>query len=341
MFLRQHLPNVYLDEFFSSIALDRFFTLYRHSSELPHTCDMIARTFWHNDVDQILTDIDHMLSCTNQVMVYFAENTTDGIFQLLEHELVKRCCVFYEMVQHCDQNLDSVVINWFDAGHNPYIEHSWGQKILQNLQHGGIKQRMFDCLLGSERPHRDWVARHIVGTDLESAAFFSYFRHDRSQCIYTDRPEDVPADWRMDAIIPISIYNDSHYSLVTETWPSRYKQLSLFTEKTAKPLMARRPFVYFAAPHQLKNLRRLGFRTFDPVVDESYDNIQDDDARWTAALQSVQRLLQQDPHSVLHDLQAVLDHNHEHFMHTDWWRPIRRRLDMLPLRVSCSARQHK
>ena len=341
MFLRQHLPNVYLDEFFSSIALDRFFTLYRHSSELPHTCDMIARTFWHNDVGQILTDIDHMLSCTNQVMVYFAENTTDGIFQLLEHELVKRCCVFYEMVQHCDQNLDSVVINWFDTGHNPYIEHSWGQKILQNLQHGGIKQRMFDCLLGSERPHRDWVARHIVGTDLESAAFFSYFRHDRSQCIYTDRPDDVPADWRMDAIIPISIYNDSHYSLVTETWPSRYKQLSLFTEKTAKPLMARRPFVYFAAPHQLKNLRRLGFRTFDPVVDESYDNIQDDDARWTAALQSVQRLLQQDPHSVLHDLQAVLDHNHEHFMHTDWWRPIRRRLDMLPLRVSCSARQHK
>jgi len=43
------------------------------------------------------------------------------------------------------------------------------------------------------------------------------------------------------------------------------------TEKTARPLATKTPFLMMAAPNYIKNLRRLGFRSFGKFWDESYD----------------------------------------------------------------------
>jgi hypothetical protein len=45
------------------------------------------------------------------------------------------------------------------------------------------------------------------------------------------------------------------------------------TEKTAKPIWAKRLFVMFGTPGFLKKLHELGFKTFDHVIDESYDSM--------------------------------------------------------------------
>ena len=47
------------------------------------------------------------------------------------------------------------------------------------------------------------------------------------------------------------------------------------TEKTAKPMLSNKPFIVLAGKHFLKNLKSLGFKTFSPVIDESYDEIDD------------------------------------------------------------------
>jgi hypothetical protein len=56
------------------------------------------------------------------------------------------------------------------------------------------------------------------------------------------------------------------------------------TEKTLRPIACGHPFVILGTPGILKYLRRYGFKTFSPVIDESYDDIQDPVERMQAII---------------------------------------------------------
>lgn len=46
------------------------------------------------------------------------------------------------------------------------------------------------------------------------------------------------------------------------------------TEKTLRAIMAEKPLLVYAAPNFLANLKKLGFKTFDTLWDESYDTLE-------------------------------------------------------------------
>jgi len=144
-------------------------------------------------------------------------------------------------------------------------------------------------------------------------------------------PECIPvgdiigtADWvdyhgvrtGLSRVIPINVFNETAFSIIAET--DHDNTLSFFSEKTAKPMIARRPFVAFTGYKFLHNLREQGFLTFCDVIDESYDSIKDDTERYTAAFEQVKRLCSMDYECVYDTLKLVLDHNHKHIMNTDW-----------------------
>ena len=52
-----------------------------------------------------------------------------------------------------------------------------------------------------------------------------------------------------------------------------------FTEKTVSALLSRRPFVIIGPAGSLRALKKKGYKTFDHVFDESYDDILDPCAR--------------------------------------------------------------
>lgn len=62
------------------------------------------------------------------------------------------------------------------------------------------------------------------------------------------------------------------------------------TEKTYKPIACRRAFMIFSTPWFLKEFRNLGYKTFHPYIDESYDDIRDDSERLHAIVNEVDRL---------------------------------------------------
>lgn len=117
-------------------------------------------------------------------------------------------------------------------------------------------------------------------------------------------------------IIPWNIYDQTAYSIVTETLTDN--GFNFYTEKTAKPIMARRLFVAFAGQYHLRNLRQLGFRTFDGIIDESYDLEADPAIRWKKALDQVDYLCAQDQSRVLAQIKDIVDHNFEVMQATDW-----------------------
>ncbi len=62
------------------------------------------------------------------------------------------------------------------------------------------------------------------------------------------------------------------------------------TEKMYKPIACNKPFIVFSTPWFLKEFRHLGYKTFHPYIDESYDNIRDDHKRLHAIVAEVDRL---------------------------------------------------
>jgi len=68
-------------------------------------------------------------------------------------------------------------------------------------------------------------------------------------------------------------------------------------------------FIVFCGYHYLYNLRKLGFKTFDGIIDESYDNIQDTDERFSAALAQMQYLIDQPQEAILEKIRPITEHN--------------------------------
>ena len=127
---------------------------------------------------------------------------------------------------------------------------------------------------------------------------------------------------RCSDLIDPSIYNRSHYSCVVETVIPRDNRMSMFSEKEAKPIVTKRPFIVVGTMHHRKAFRSLGFKTFSPVIDESYDNEPDFDKRTHMLLDSMYKLSQEDPKQVYEKLMPILEHNHDHFYNHEWNREL-------------------
>jgi siderophore synthetase component len=77
-------------------------------------------------------------------------------------------------------------------------------------------------------------------------------------------------------------------------------------------MLAQRVFVMFAPAFFLKHLKFLGFRTFDSVIDESYDEEFIDVKRFQMAFREMLSLTQRDPVEIYKQVQDILEHNRQH-----------------------------
>jgi len=135
-----------------------------------------------------------------------------------------------------------------------------------------------------------------------------------------------PADLRPD---DIKYFSNSYFSIVTET--GFYNVLTtsdlvlnygsihtniFMTEKIFKPLVTKHPFVLFCFPGALDKLRQMGYRTFSPFIDETYDTIENPDERFEALWKEITRLLQKTPKEWIQwqtNIKEIVEHNHSHF----------------------------
>lgn len=129
--------------------------------------------------------------------------------------------------------------------------------------------------------------------------------------------ESLPIEFIDDSVYPVSdvIFSklvDSHIHIVCETMLNDgFNGVSL-TEKTYKPIVAGKPFIIFGQTKILQLLRNQGFKTFHPIIDESYDNIEDNDLRMKTICQELKRINEL-PHEKLLELiencNDVIEHN--------------------------------
>jgi hypothetical protein len=107
-------------------------------------------------------------------------------------------------------------------------------------------------------------------------------------------------------------YIDTYFSLVTETvfeYPYSFR-----TEKIAKPLAIGHPFIVAANTGFYRDLRNLGFRTFDNVIDESFDTIENHQDRMNRIFEIVKDLCRQDLQSFLAECFNICKYNQQHLI---------------------------
>jgi hypothetical protein len=212
-----------------------------------------------------------------------------------------------------------------------------------------VKPLMFDALLGRKKPHRDQAWNFLNEKNLLDKGIATYINDlhinfdagDRKKWIWPDGQltDAEQAQWTVDhvnyhghrmslsQIIPVNIYNQTAYSLVCET--NFDNDFVFFTEKTIKPLIARRLFIMIGHQHTLARLRELGFRTFGGIIDESYDAVEPVTQRHQMALEQLEWLCQQDQSKILAECQDIVIHNYNLIMGKDWYHLFREPLARL------------
>ena len=180
-----------------------------------------------------------------------------------------------------------------------------------------------DILLGNPKSHRNTFFKLLKTNNMLDSNIINLFDIYKSSCLdeldgdtqkildaqnieYKMTTHDVSGNF-LSQYIPAGIYQNSLYSVVGETISNN--DCFFVTEKTAKPMMAGRPFIMLSGKHKLRHLRAIGFQTFAPVIDENYDEIDNEYERICAAFQSFQKLCTLDPQQVYTQLHEVLEHN--------------------------------
>lgn len=283
--------------------------------------------------------IDQIYDHVDQILILGAElhpRTVDFIHRYDRSKIVWFICGMLDRpLQH---SRTYPFLDWFIS--TVHFYKNVRPSTLYSLNFNCSKPLQFDALLGRKKPHRDIAYQYLIDHDMMDQGVVTYLNDVADQFNGHD-----PARWQWESkglaghegvqwtverveyyghrislsqIIPIDIYNQTAYSLVCET--NFDNHFVFYTEKTVKPIIARRLFVMLGNRSALARLRDLGFQTFDGIIDESYDDMELTTERHTAAMQQLEWLCQQPQAEILAKIQPRLDHNFNLMMSRDWYQ---------------------
>ena len=202
-----------------------------------------------------------------------------------------------------------------------------GKWVLHNPQpttpgyHIKYKEKIFLCFNRMPRQHRldllEMMLTHnyvnlgfySFSFDLiESLAVYPYFDEPNRYITIKNNKNMFPLVLNMtsersnpvDLIIDdLQYFEESYFSIVTETAfydkQSHGINSTFITEKTMKCFTTFHPFIMIGRPHSLLALKKLGYQTFNPMIDESYDSIENDDDRLSMIFLEIHKLMSKTP----------------------------------------------
>jgi hypothetical protein len=114
--------------------------------------------------------------------------------------------------------------------------------------------------------------------------FEKYLQKNEKKIVDVDGVESI-SGYRAEYKEP---YQSSYITIVSETiFKEKYNYIS---EKTWKPIAHQHPFIIVGVCGLLKYLKELGFKTFHPYIDESYDDEIDTEKRFKMIVDEIKRL---------------------------------------------------
>jgi len=212
-----------------------------------------------------------------------------------------------------------------------------GLLLTEIKRHGLVDQCLinyYDRELMSEEQRKQWKSRwpdrffnyRTPELDqLDSPTFVKIaFNESKSKintCLSLPYTRTGQHSW-VSQLIPYNIYNNAYISLVAETEAGTNPNRCFFiSEKISKSMLLGQPFVVYGGQYFLKNLRALGFQTFDPWLDESYDLVEHSESRACAVIESLNcfaKLNEAEKIDRIVAMQSAVAHNRALVQNTQW-----------------------
>lgn len=129
-------------------------------------------------------------------------------------------------------------------------------------------------------------------------------------------------------------YENSYFSVVSETtfyYKNSQENSRFITEKTFKAIAMKHPFLLVTIPNSLNVLKKIGYKTFSPWIDESYDQEFDDHKRMLMIVREIDRLSNLSIVQLkdfIDNCKEICDHNfrllrcQKNFVYTEDWNAL-------------------
>jgi len=199
-------------------------------------------------------------------------------------------------------------------------EHSWFWWMMYDRYKGKtfnidhfLKKYDFFYLNKYPRSHRAKLFKKIESASLLNNSLYSFLSENKKLNPEYELPwvdvNNYPR-YGMDQDIYELPYNHSAYNIVSETHDSGE---TFITEKIWKPILMQQIFVVHSKQHYLKDLRELGFQTFNNTFDESYDVEENASGRIDKIVDLCKWLKKQDAQRLYSVTEDIRKHNADHF----------------------------
>jgi hypothetical protein len=294
----------------------------RNEMAVAHEIDQMAKNgrdlVFFYDLSELITS--KAILKIHRILNYVKTNLSTFYYTTLTleaKEIYKNICLAKNFNPRLEMVISNVYVN--------VVEHS----VDPGEYEIAIKLKQFLCFNKNHRLHRIALLGKILGKNLLDKSFYSMYGawHQQDWLEHSLASIDL-VDLNLKSILnkhknifplhlnankhtrenPLEVSNEdlyyfknSYYSLVTETlfykdkidpFSEIYEYGTAFTEKTYKTIAVKHPFIIVSTPNFLKELRNLGFKTFAPYIDESYDTEHNDRKRLNMIVDEVERLSQ-------------------------------------------------
>lgn len=262
------------------------------------------------------------------------------------------------------------VCSLYDWRHYYYFYHGWAamdwyrgyhRTFLMLRPEERIITKSFinpNRIIGGKRDHRVLLLYHLFKNDIKNAWIScpeTCVFENQSITSIGSKYKNIYTDIELvlqDAPLPLHFPNE-HDHPMHSCWLSLFNEVSEtlayvitetvyfgrrnhITEKTFKPICQQLPFVLVSTAGSLEYMHRYGFRTFDDLWDESYDEETDDLCR-LEKISALLKTLDDLPHKELNQLYRAaipaITHNYQHFYGGDFekilWKEMIGMLDSL------------
>lgn len=251
-----------------------------------------------------------------------------------------------------DKKINVLAANYFYYTSKNGIDRGYYNYYKNEIEYNvNIKEKKFLCFNKLNREHRMHLLEKMFQLDLVDKAFYS-FEGDGNWFNNIELSNSIqfinilknkskfplrlnitenrhnPVD-----IIPddVQYFKNSYFSVVTETLffsdnikvkfhKTCFSDCIFLSEKIYKCFIIPHPFILVTRPHTLKYLQSMGFKTFSPYIDESYDDIEDDYKRLDKIANEILRICNLPDEEIIElqkNIKPMVDHNHQHFFNND------------------------
>lgn len=209
-----------------------------------------------------------------------------------------------------------------------------------DLDHTLYRSKKFLCFnRNMHRTHRLGIAHLAIKYNILPDGFFSFlanvhpniFSQLRQIAIETDEELKIITE-KISSMIPLELdtqhvedkmsfntnennkkefYINSYLHITSET-DFDSSSTPFFSEKTWRPILNLQPFIYVGNYKSLEKLKTMGFKTFHPFIDESYDMIQDQRERFFVIEKEIEKFAVmsiEELHQWYYSITDILIHN--------------------------------